>query len=100
MKCEKWSRGMSRPFHPQLPGVCGYKKKRAHPYGHAPGGKAAHTHSHSDEKRAHVLSHSQGADPGETRLISLFTPDLTKSHALQMKRAALYSSALCAANKA
>lgn len=49
---------------------------------------------------SHILYHPQGADSGGTRLISLFTPDLTKSHAFWMKRDALYSAALCAANKA
>lgn len=92
--------GHVSPISPSTPWSVGIQKKRAHPYGRAPRGKSLHTHPHSDEKRAHILSYSQGADPGETRLISLFTPDLTKSHALQMKRAALYSAALCAANKA
>lgn len=49
---------------------------------------------------SHILYHPQGADSGETRLISLFTPDLTKSHALWMKRDALCSAALCVVNKA
>lgn len=49
---------------------------------------------------SHILYHSQGADSGETRLISLFTPDLTKSHALWMKRNALCSVALCGAKEA
>lgn len=90
------------PISPSTPWSVGIQKKRARAYGHAPKRKRVHTHTHphSDEKRAHILSHSQGADPGETRLISLFTPDLTKSHALQMKRASLCYSALCAANKA
>lgn len=56
------------------------------------------------KKRAHT-PHSQGADPGETRLIRLFTPDLTKSHAPQMERERerellCAGLALCAANKA
>lgn len=49
---------------------------------------------------SHIRYQPQGADSGETRLISLFTPDLTKSHTLWMKRDALCSAALCAANKA
>lgn len=46
-------------------------------------------------QNTHTLSQSHGADPGETRLISLFTPDLTKSHSLLMRRPALCSVALC-----
>lgn len=62
------------------------------------------SHKHAGGKKArcsHTKHRSQRADPGETRLISLFSPDLYKeSHALQMKGAALCSAALCASNKA
>lgn len=91
MKCEKWSRSMSCPFWPQIPGVWGYRKASMCVLGKREGVYAEYSH---------ILYHPQGADSGETRLISLFTPNLTKSPALWMKRDALCSAALCVANKA
>lgn len=80
MKCEKRSSITSCPFHPQLPGVWGYKKKN-HTCTHTKIHAQKNPHTHMQEKgtqNTHTLSQSHGADPGETRLISLFTPNLTR----------------------
>lgn len=54
MKCEKWSRGMSRPFHPQLPGVWGYKKTELTHTG-ARHTERVCTHTHIRMKNVHTF---------------------------------------------